>query len=270
MKVNNRLVRESVLLAMATLCFDYIPQKVDLGPWLTWLPVKLVDMGVAVMVFSATGMYIVTSGKPLLLYILIILLLSAVVGQLVFMVNMVDYRSQIHRRVRQSLTASLRERYEFGAETHDTFSFIMNGIMLMGECCGINGPQDFLLTKHNFIHIGGNNVTHNATVVFPLACCQRGYIEQGFYRTLDCALSWSKQAINNQGCYKTVHAYLSDRFGSVILWTFATVSYIELIQVLLCLSLAKLLKAEKRIAELSQPARQVSFFHQHHHYHHYS
>ncbi|KAK3748358.1 hypothetical protein RRG08_018200 [Elysia crispata] len=224
---------------------DFIPMKVDIGPWLTWLPVRVLNMGIAVMSFSAFGMYVVTSRKPLQLYILIVLLLAAVVGQLIFMVSMLDMRSQFHKRLRQSLTASLKTRYEFGAETHDTFTFIMNGVMLMGECCGINGPQDFTFRKHHFVHTSSSSLTHNATVTFPLACCHRRFIEKGFYRTLDCALSWARQAINREGCYKTVHAYMKDQFGSTIIWIYVAITYVELLQVLLCLCQAREIKREK-------------------------
>lgn len=236
---------------------DYIPQRIDLGPWITWFPARLFDMGVAVMTFSAIGMYVSTSGKPLRLYFLVVCLLATIIAQLMFVLNLMDYHSQFHYHLRHKLSSYLETRYEFGAETHDPFSFIMNAAMLMGECCGINGPQDFMLTNHSFVHVGGNQVTHNATLRFPLACCQRSFIERGFHTTLDCALSWSKQAVNNRGCYKTMFAYLNDKFGHTVLWVYVSITYIELLQVLLCLSLARQLRREKFEALNFQSSRAI-------------
>ncbi|RUS80128.1 hypothetical protein EGW08_012127 [Elysia chlorotica] len=214
-------------------------------------------MGVALMAFSAFGLYAVTSRKPLQIYLFIAVLLAAVIGQIIFLINMLDLRSQFHRRMRQSLSTSLRTRYEFGADAHDTFTYIMNGVMLMGECCGINGPHDFTVRRNHYIHTTSGHVTHNATVVFPLACCHRSYIERGFHSTLDCALSWSKQAINTEGCYKTVYAYMSENFGSAIVWIYVVITYVELMQILLCLSQASEIAREKRANKLSSALRRA-------------
>ncbi|GFO45880.1 hypothetical protein PoB_007238500 [Plakobranchus ocellatus] len=110
---------------------DYIPLEIDFGPWLLWIPSKVFDIGLLVVAFSAFGIYVVAAGKKLHLYILISFLVAADIGQILFMISLLDINSRLHTSMRRSLLATMHSRYEFGAEIQDIFSLILNSIMVM-------------------------------------------------------------------------------------------------------------------------------------------
>ncbi|BFZ25728.1 hypothetical protein BsWGS_28766 [Bradybaena similaris] len=167
---------------------DYLPEELDLGDWPRSTAMVVIAFGASLVLYSLFGLFAATSGKTDCL--------------LVLNIEMKDW-----------LISSLYEHYQVGARTNNTFTFLMNSVMLTGQCCGIDGPADFLKMGNLNFSYSLEEKDYEVLVLFPLACCGRTYIHRGFKATLACAASRELSSINTVGCYEDVYEYIHDNYG---------------------------------------------------------
>ncbi|KAH9504322.1 hypothetical protein Btru_064629 [Bulinus truncatus] len=184
---------------------DDLPTVVYMGAWTSVLSYGVLVLGAAMLVFSIYGSLAARYLAPSPLFILLTMLLVTLAGQYLLTINVMFLSSDLHSRAKQELIETLIQSYEVGAKTQNTFTFILNSVMLMAECCGINGEGDFYSMNLTFVYsVQETNSTVYVPMKFPPACCNASFVQQGFKETLACASSKNVENINEQGCYDTL------------------------------------------------------------------
>ncbi|KAK6963628.1 tetraspanin-18 [Biomphalaria glabrata] len=149
----------------------------------------------------------------------------AIVVQSINFVHLYYLSGTTHQTAMRELKQVIQESYEVLPGNPE--SAALNAVMIMGECCGIEGPDDFMSVKLsvNFT-VGVNpfenvslptwmdleyaipspNVTYYATFKHPPACCSAS-----IYRVLDeqvrfeqaamCASHFQSEYLIRHGCY---------------------------------------------------------------------
>ncbi|KAM9302356.1 tetraspanin-18 [Gastrophryne carolinensis] len=94
---------------------------------------------------------------------------------------------------RDFFAKELKKHYQ-GNNSTDIFTSTWNSVMVTFECCGVNGPEDFVDTLHF--------KTHSYNFV-PEACCQRTVLQRDaeIPNKAECMMGID---INRQGCYSTI------------------------------------------------------------------
>uniref|UniRef100_A0A2C9L8H9 Uncharacterized protein n=1 Tax=Biomphalaria glabrata TaxID=6526 RepID=A0A2C9L8H9_BIOGL len=176
---------------------DDLPTSVYLGSWTTTLPYGVLIVGVAMLAFSVFGSFAARFMSSLPLTILIAMLVMTINGQYWLTINIMYVTSTLHASTKHDLMKTLHEDYEVGAKTKNSFSFFMNSIMLMGECCGVEGLSDFAKMNLTFVYTE-EKTTKSVPLAFPPACCKATFINQGFRETLSCAASKDIENANTE------------------------------------------------------------------------
>lgn len=84
--------------------------------------------------------------------------------------------------------------YYMGANTTDPYTKSCDSIMIRFECCGVNGPRDFLYVIHFVVLNPHSNV--------PEACCKRyETTKNGIIRDVKKCISGEAEFMNSQGCF---------------------------------------------------------------------
>ncbi|XP_055866180.1 uncharacterized protein LOC106055216 isoform X2 [Biomphalaria glabrata] len=215
---------------------DDLPTSVYLGSWTTTLPYGVLIVGVAMLAFSVFGSFAARFMSSLPLTILIAMLVMTINGQYWLTINIMYVTSTLHASTKHDLMKTLHEDYEVGAKTKNSFSFFMNSIMLMGECCGVEGLSDFAKMNLTFVYTE-EKTTKSVPLAFPPACCKATFINQGFRETLSCAASKDIENANTEGCYNVLFdKTIGSRRILIIIFVFVIIG-MEIIQALLAILL---------------------------------
>ncbi|XP_059172954.1 tetraspanin-18-like isoform X2 [Physella acuta] len=194
---------------------DDLPIVVEMGGWApTLMAFSMLLMGVLLIMLSALGCFVVSRMRVTLLLFLLFVLVFMLIVQCVFLYSFLNMESSLHKFARSQLTNRLLREYEIGARTSNTFTVVLNAVMLLAHCCGINGPSDFKAINMTFVYSLDKH-THSLQLTVPPACCKESFIERGFRQTLTCAHSRDLSNINSQDCYSIVFQLLSNKLSRV-------------------------------------------------------
>ncbi|BFZ25727.1 hypothetical protein BsWGS_28767 [Bradybaena similaris] len=192
---------------------DYLPEELDLGDWPRSTAMVVIAFGASLVLYSLFGLFAATSGKTDCLLVLTTIMAVSLMLQFLLFGCLTDMDCSLNIEMKDWLISSLYEHYQVGARTNNTFTFLMNSVMLTGQCCGIDGPADFLKMGNLNFSYSLEEKDYEVLVLFPLACCGRTYIHRGFKATLACAASRELSSINTVGCYEDVYEYIHDNYG---------------------------------------------------------
>lgn len=199
-----------------------IPLNIDLGDGfepgasLKFGAFILALTGGIMISYSIFGLVAALTKKTLLLALLIFMILGVLILDFVLLAFVVSLGSHIHKNGKKELQTQLRRDYQGASTTFNDFTFALNGVMVLGECCGIYGPADFLkLNLTVEINENGNIVKINP--VFPPACCKEEFIDKGYNSVANCAKSKKLQDINQQGCYDHMFNYVREKYGTIMI-----------------------------------------------------
>ncbi|XP_012941115.1 tetraspanin-18 [Aplysia californica] len=216
---------------------EELPSELDLGNWSRTLGSVIIMLATLMVIYSVFGIIASLSKKMILVIILIILIVIALFGEFILLSHTISLSSGLNTGAKQQLLHLLRTQYRAEANTNNVFTFAMNSIMLMGECCGIYGPADFHGLNMTVVYSVAEGGTLNFPVDYPPACCRSSYIKKGFDSVIGCAKKGILSNFNHKGCYETVYSYIADNYGSLIIGLSCFVIIWELLQIMLALGL---------------------------------
>ncbi|XP_059140520.1 uncharacterized protein LOC131928473 [Physella acuta] len=153
-----------------------------------------------------------------------------IIAQSYFFAQLRDPNGRVHSAARDALKLVIRRSYQLLPGNSATAAF--NALMIMGKCCGIEGPKDFVKDQLQFSLIQGQNpllhftrpswipstykvvvpkVTFSSSFKVPPACCDTVVFKsdnetQRFYEVVGCASTDDSPYINQEGCY--MHYFL--------------------------------------------------------------
>lgn len=192
----------------------------------------LADVGVALIVFGCVLLVIAFCAccgacckSRVLLFVFIITMSVLVLSQAVVGGLFLAKSSPLHEKIKSELKDQMRDKYDPRA-TKDAFSFCINVMNYLLDCCGITGPADF----------------NNSLPV--LSCCKRTFVDTSVGKCITPSIYPDR--FNTKGCYDK----LQDKVLENTLLAGVVLGLLLLIQVILIVFAVLIVKDENSVGPI--------------------
>ncbi|KAK6168487.1 hypothetical protein SNE40_021009 [Patella caerulea] len=183
----------------------HIPDTLEFLPLVDDLGVALIAIGCFLFIFSFVACCGACCEWRIFLIVFVISMSVIIIAQAVVGGLFIAKDSPIHKTIKNKLEKELQSDYT-GSLGEDMFSLLLNLLMFKMECCGIEGPSDFLTARH-WKETFQNIIINNAKV--PAACCDQTTFSQ-LPDLQSCVLNGNVKYINSMGCYYRLYEYVDD------------------------------------------------------------